>query len=186
MKQSTRLRMRKEYLEHPLRQQYENEKKNISTKSPIKHLLNLILAIPIILIFVIGFCFFSDAWFDNPIIENTFTTLFLGIINLIACGIVFSWVEEQKKKLNEESDEFKELKEKYEQKGLYEITEEELLNGKCAELDSDDDWVCSVTGEWLSSSEARWCLVSGNCRHCRKFVEAYLGTTEYWPYEIKR
>lgn len=57
MRQSERMRLRKAYLEHPLRVSYEGERRVLLTSSPILRFYYCVLAVQFILLFVYGICF---------------------------------------------------------------------------------------------------------------------------------
>lgn len=192
MKQSERMRLSKAYHEHPLRKQYESEKNNLSITSPMLYIYYFIIAIPIILFFVYGYLFFADGndYIDVDALFGTgaiFVVVFLGIVNVLFIGpFVFLWAVGQIDKLKEKAIPCKDLKEKYAKLGLIEVSDP--FRESCGEYDDDGDLICSVTGELLDYREFAWCEVKGNCKHCSKFVTAYLGedALEYWNYEIQK
>lgn len=181
MKQSERMRMYRSYYENPLRKQYEAEKRELRSASPLLVFCYFVLVILFILSFVYGYLFLGD----NEIFgaETFLVALVFGIVNLLlACVIVLALVNDNKEKQFECSK----LREKYEEQGLYEV--ENPCREPCGERDYDGDWVCSVTGNLLSWQEFAWCQVKGNCMHCSKFVTAFFGADalENWNYEIQK
>ncbi|MGN0519218.1 MAG: hypothetical protein ACI4LB_00610 [Candidatus Fimenecus sp.] len=199
MKQSERIQMCKAYQTHPLRKEFEREEQEIKVKDPMKYFYNFIAIIPFILIFVFGYIVFSDQAFNAIMdffhIRNWLAHLFwelviiaLGIANLFACVIAVMWSVEGKTDLKTNSKEYEALKNRYQEKGLYVMKEQELLSSKCGEEDMYGNLVCSATGEHLNYMEFSWCQQAGNCKHCQKFAEAYLGENalQYWHYEFKK
>lgn len=181
MRQSERMRLRKAYLEHPLRVSYEGERRVLLTSSPILRFYYCVLAVQFILLFVYGNLLFRK----NSILEaeTLVVILVFSIVNLLLmCAIVSALITDRKEKIRNCSM----LKEKYEKLGLIEVSDP--CWESCGERNNDWDYVCSVTGELLSCREFDWCQVKGNCKHCSKFVTAYLGedALEYWNYEIQK
>ncbi len=177
--QSTRIRLVKEYYSHPLRSEYEQEKNKLYKKNPKRFIPTLVILFPWVMIIGYGIIFFN-VW-------ESFIVVALGIINLFACLCSFGWSDSLKKEFEKDTTGVDELKAKYQQKGLYEVTESELLSSKCGEYDSfSEEFVCSATGEYLNYIDYNWCQTPGNCKYCRKFVQAYVGSTEYWSCEFKR
>lgn len=177
--QSTRLRMVKAYYAHPLRKEYEAEKERLYNKNPKRFIPTLVMLFPWIMIIVYGIIFFN--------IFDSFIVVVLGIINLFVCLCSIGWGDSLKKEFEKNTAGVDKLKAKYQQKGLYEVTESELLSSKCGEYDyNSEEFVCSATGERLSYMDYNWCQTPGNCKYCRRFVTAYVGDTKYWSFEIKR
>lgn len=182
MRQSERMRLRKAYLEHPLRVSYEGERRVLLTSSPILRFYYCVLAVQFILLFVYGNLLFRK----NSILEaeTLVVILVFSIVNLLLmCAIVPALITDRKEKMQNCSL----LKEKYKKLGLIEVADP--CREACGEWDNDrEEWICSATGEQLNYREFRWCQVKGNCKHCSKFVTAYLGedALEYWNYEIQK
>ena len=181
--QSTRLRMVKEYYSHPLRKEYENEKDKLHSKNPKRFIAYFIMAFPVVAFFGFGIEFLIVSW-DGWMPGWHFL---LAVINLLTGIFVIEFGAKLNTELKNDNTDIQELKQKYLDKGLYEVTEAELLSSKCGEYDSYyDDLVCSATREPLSYIDYNWCQTAGNCKYCRKFVQAYVGDTEHWSCEFKR
>lgn len=181
MKQSTRIKLVREYLSHPLKEEYEEELSELHTKDSKQRIPERIMAMPWILAVVIGILFVATA----PL-GLGFVFMGLGIANLISFPFVYAIAGKLEKKYRNNCEGLEKLQEKYRKKGLYVASEMDMLNSECGELDDNDHWVCSATGERLNYQDVDWCRHKGNCKYCRKFVNAYLGKTEYWPFEFKR
>lgn len=193
MKQSERIQCVKNYYKHPLRKQYEEEKKHITEKPFYYHLYNLFVVVTVVisavLFFYYGYVFNNDAWGTGW--GQFFGVIILGLINII-CG--FLWIilsiDLRAKILdNYNFKTYKKLKEKYKEKGLIVMEEEELYEHECCEYDDwKETYVCSATKQPLSYRDLNFCKQAGNCRYCRLFVTAYLGPDgpKYWSYEFKK
>lgn len=195
MKQSDRIRYCKEYHNHPLRKEYEMKKAQISTKMP---LIYYILKIPkffIIIYLIMAILTFYFSYNGN--MQDISWTLFwgtivAGIINLVVlCPLSFFWSDscEEKWARKRNKEDFIKLEKEYAQKGLYEMTEQQLYEHECCEYDDYREmYVCCATKQPLSYKDVNFCEQPGNCKYCRAFVTAYLGPDgpEYWLYEFER
>lgn len=188
VQQLNRIKWTKEYMSHPLRKEYEAEKRKLKKAcSPIKRLLYLLLLIPgaPFVLLLIALLDFGTAMNAAGPLGYIFV---LGIEIAILYGIIrlYGWIKEEIDDGKPDPAEYKKLREKYHERGLYEHTKKELFDSRCAELDDYDNWVCGITGELLSADEINWCYSKGNCKYCSKFVNAYAGTTQGWIYPLEK
>ncbi len=187
MKQSTRIRMYKEYHDHPLRKEYEANKRKVKKyKKSASDILGIcVCIIPFILIFVFGYLFFGNVTIVKySILFNWFLIIALGIGNIFLCmGSLWVFMEGTFKGC--ETKDFEALKEKYEQKGLTEV--DDPYNAKCGEYDDYDEYfVCSANMQPLNNQERVWCSTAGNCKHCARFIRAMGFDPELHRNEIQK
>jgi len=193
MNQSDRIKFVKEYNNHPLKREYERKRAAICSNRPaLVYFINLGYLLFLGLFIFYGWVFIEDVsipLFDGFI--GLFIFFALGIGNILL-GLVYmacSW--DWKKNLIEGYNKraLQSLDREYEDKGLYPMEESELFTHECCEY---DDWkeryVCSSTKQLLSWNEIIWCKQPGNCRHCRAFVNAYLGADglKFWSYDFEK
>ncbi|MGN0548214.1 MAG: hypothetical protein ACI4IM_01305 [Acutalibacteraceae bacterium] len=182
MDQSTRIKYYIKYNNHPLKNEYEKEKKKIKVRRlPLSRKIIIAASfIPIIMFFVIGYWFFNDIHIVDNLSCFGHTVLYIlwGIGNIFSelLPLMFftlygaKWIY---------TDDFKKLKEKYEEKDLIEVDSPFLSS--CGEFDCDlDHFVCSVNREPLSLRERKWCSTPGNCRKCARFLTAMGFDTELY------
>lgn len=190
MKQSERIRLCKEYQNHPLKDEYEAKKSKIKKKPFSYYIVILSALIPIILFFYYFYVFSTDAWGTGW--GNFFAVIILGIANIILGGLwilvaIFSICDKIVAVHNKTA--FKKLEDEYKEQGLIPIDEQELFEHECCEYDDwKETYVCSATKQPLSYKEMTFCEQPGNCKHCKAFVTAYLGADmlKYWSEEFKR
>ncbi|MBQ3127463.1 MAG: hypothetical protein IJC13_00330 [Clostridia bacterium] len=198
MKQSTRIRMYREYCNHPLKKEYENKKSVIikKNKSIDYYLGRGAIAFFWIMIPGFGVIFAACCSHEGAIIKGNgladlglfLLIILLGVVNLIAALYApFSILE----KINEAQEivnrkEIDKLKEEYAQKGLYEV--HDPAKESCSEYDDDiETIVCSATREYLTLPEINWCEVKGNCIHCARFWRSMgIDDPDLLPYEITK
>ena len=188
MKQSTRIRMYKEYRNHPLRKEYEANKRKVKkhNKSTFDILGICACMIPIILFFVYGYLFFSGYKIAKADTEwnNAVYIIILGLINVFICLKVITLLTDGTFSGNQ-TEEYKKVVDKYEQMGLIEV--DDPFNAKCGEYDDDDEYfVCSANMQPLNNQERVWCSTAGNCKHCARFIRAMGFDPEYSTYEIQK
>ncbi|MGN1420216.1 MAG: hypothetical protein ACI4XC_01725 [Eubacterium sp.] len=188
MKQSDRIQYCKKYGKNcyinPLRKEYKKKKKEICKKSrPLWVKVPRIMIAGYLILFIIS-------WLSIMILPAEiggiafWVSLILGVINLVVCFLGLGYVPE-----GDLAVELEKLCEEYAEKGFFE--EQELYLHECCEYDSfQESFVCCVTKQPLSSQEHNFCSQPGNCKQCRTFVSAYLGTDaiEWWgeSHEYKR
>lgn len=174
MKQSERIRMFKNYCNHPLQEEYEKKRKKICKNKPKStRLIYAGLIFSIVMFFVYDFIVCN---IDTNVVASTVIVILLGIVNLILGFLLLYFSLSKAVELNEKysKKELDALNKEYQEKGLIFITENDLYNSPCGEYDSYDDKVCSVTKQRLSSRDYDWCHHSGNCRHCRTFMSCVI------------
>lgn len=177
MKQSDRIRYCREYQEHPLKKEYETKKAKLKKKPlPFSTVFPLVMVVIYLIAFIGCVCLDSEAGF---IIAG------IGIINLFIALRALSKIDPRSR----ETENHIKLRKEYEEKGLFEITEQELFEHECCEYDDYREiYICCATKQPLSYRDVVFCKQPGNCRYCRAFVTAYLGPDgpKYWSYEFKR
>ena len=186
-RQLDRIQKAKEYRNHPLRKEYEAKKAEITNKN--KGILYYLLRVPSILSYIMIPGYFILFLFDDIILDRPGLVILLGIINLIVA--FFSFVEldcNGKLKSMQESrnkDELNKLKNEYEKKGLYEMTEEDLVS-RCLDENYDGDPICGVTGAYIGYGQKYYfCKEPRKCLKCKTFMKAYLGENWDGEYEME-
>lgn len=166
MNQSDRIRMYKDYCNHPLKKEYEEKEEKICKNKPKS--VKLIYAgnlFFLIMFFVYG-RLASEYIIEHPVV------FLLGVGNIISgllyCGFQRQWAHELTVK--HKKKELDALDKEYLEKGLIKVTEDELYKAPCGELDSDYGMICSVTKLRLSIADYCWCQRPGNCRRCQTFI----------------
>ena len=186
MEQSTRMRLYRDYMMHPLRKEYEERiKKAAKGKKSARYKR---------LIFVRGFFWFMipvhGVLFAHLNVNGThgafMIELLFGIVNLIAAFLVpiilLEKIEDARKEGNFE--EISKIKEHYRKEGLIEVEDPKMMS--CGDETAWGTYLCSATKEPLGDEEYfRWCRVKGNCCHCARFWNA-LGITDPTLYDIEK
>lgn len=189
MNQSDRIRYYKAYVAHPLKKEYEEKRKKICKNKPVwYHLINLGYVFFFVMFIAYGWMFFTNKtiklidFFSNFLFGfgDLFFLLGIGIANIFLgiCYMIYSFDWKEELIENHNKKELNSLDEEYRDKGIFRMTEKELCKSRCGELDINDFWVCSVTGECLSGREVNWCYRPGTCEHCRTFIAAVFGPAE--------
>lgn len=179
--------MAKEYRNHPLRKEYEAKKAEIIKKN--KSVLYYILRVFSILSYIMIPGYFILFLFDDIILDRPGLVILLGIINLIIAFFSFGKLDcDGKLKSMQESinkEELNKLKTEYDKKGLYEMTEEDLVY-RCLDENYDGDPICGVTGAYIGYSRKYYfCKEPRNCLKCKTFMKAYLGNDWDGEYEME-
>lgn len=196
MNQSDRIRYIKEFNNHPLKKEYLKEKAKVTGEF---YLVNQLEDVFVVLKYIYGFLFvllfilylFLTNDYTRTILHIMLIISILGIINLVLPLLLLIFVDIPlnfiKKKIHK--GDLEKLKSEYMEKGLIEIDSSELYKHECCERDENFGIVCCITKKPISLKEYNYfCSIPGKCKHCRTFVEGYLGkdTVNYWNHEFER
>ncbi len=193
-RQLDRIKRWKDYVDHPLREEYEKkvvEIKNKHGKSFEYKLLTVFMVavwiVPALLVLyqvlyqIIGRVAGEIEWIY---------WLMVIILEIPLCSIAcFLWslLESRRNSVQDKNNEkeLKKLKELYKSKGLYVFTYNDLVS-RCLDKNDDGEPICGVTGAYIGYGQKySFCNKTGNCRNCKTFMKACWGDDWDGEYEME-
>ncbi len=189
-RQLDRIKRWKDYVDHPLREEYEKkvvEIKNKHGKSFEFKLLTVFMVavwiVPALLVLyqIIGWIAGEIEWIY---------WLLIIILEIPLCSIAcFLWslLERRRNSVQDKNNEkeLKKLKELYKSKGLDVFTYNDLVL-YCLDEDDYGNSICGVTGAHIVSAQKySFCNKTGNCRNCKTFMKACWGDDWNGEYEME-